>query len=421
MQVTVSPSSLNGFVVLPSSKSVTQRAYILALLFPGKTIIKNSGKSKDEKSALEAIQKLGAKVQCNKNEMVIQGVDTINYSGEIFCGESGLLLRLLTMLGASLSQEITLTGNGSLAKRDVSFFEKYLTTLGVAVTTNDGKIPVTVRGPMRIENMEIDGSNSSQYLSGLLIAVANQAKEKIIIKTHHAVSKPYLDITMDMMKLFGNNISSEAGSFIITPAKKNTDDIICTVDGDWSNGAFLLVASVIAGEITIKGLNPDSLQGDKKLMHILAYCGVNFTVDKESIYVHKPHFLYAFMYDATDTPDLFPPLVALACNCNGLTIIKGVHRLINKESNRALTLVNVFRSLGADISIKDDEMYIHGSLLKGGIVDSHNDHRIAMAVAVAALTCEQPVTIQNAEAVDKSYPDFFKDIQSIGAKISFTV
>ncbi len=418
MEVNIFPSRIYGSVTVPASKSVTQRAFVLALLHEGKTIIKNAGKSLDEKAALMAIEKLGAAIITDKELINITGISEIHYSGELYCGESGLLFRLLTMICATGKNMISLTGSGSLSAREMLFFENTLPTLGVAVTSTKGKIPVSVQGPMRVQDMEVDGSGGSQYISGLLMAFAKQAHKNITLNILNPVSKPYLDITLQMMQKFGYTVSEADNKFYISSSKKNTDTIICHIEGDWSNGAFLLVAAAIAGEAVIRGLDPYSKQGDKKLMHILAFCGVTAVVEADQIYIPKPHFLYAFSYDATDTPDLFPPLVALACNCNGQTIIKGVHRLVNKESNRAETLVNVFSALGADIYIVGDEMIIQGKLLKGGTVDSYNDHRIAMAAAVAALKCESPVTIRNASAVNKSYPDFFNDIEALGTTIN---
>lgn len=419
MDLKVFPSVLNGSCSVPASKSVTQRAFLLALLHSGITIVKGSGKSDDEMVALQLIVKLGAQISIEQKEISIKGVAEIDYTGELNCGESGLLVRLLTMICATGKQPITLTGSGTLLKRDMSFFEKYLPTLSVAVKTKNGKIPIEICGPMLPKDIELDGSESSQYISGMLMAFAKSVTRDTTISIWNQVSKPYIDITLQMLNHFGYPVKRNGDHFKISPAIQKSQTIICEVEGDWSNGAFLLVGAAISGEAIIKGLNPDSFQGDKKLMHILAYCGVNAAVYDDHIHIFKPHFLYAFSYDATDTPDLFPPLVALACNCNGQTIIKGVHRLINKESNRATSLVNIFSALGADIYIDGDNMVIQGKQLAGGTVDSCNDHRIAMAAAIAALKCEQPVVITHAEAVNKSYPDFFKDIQVLGAKISF--
>ncbi len=420
MELIVFPSRINGCVIVPASKSVTQRALVLALLHEGKTVIQGIGNSDDEISALQAIEKLGATIQRKDNTIIVTGISRINFSGELNCGESGLLLRLLTMICSTSHNKITLTGSGSLLKREMHFFEKHLPTLGVAVTSVNGKLPVSICGPMQVKDTAVDGSDGSQYISGLLMAFAKQTDKAVSLNILNAVSKPYLDITWQMMQKFGYNVSLSENNFNIYPANKNSETINCDIEGDWSSAAFLLVAAAIAGEAVIKGLNPDSAQGDIKLMHILAYCGVNAVVFPDAIFIPKPHFLYAFSYDATDTPDLFPPLVALACNCNGQTVIKGVHRLVNKESNRAISLLQVFKALGADIYIQGDEMIIQGKLLKGGTVDSFNDHRVVMAASVAALTCHEPVIIKNAEAVKKSYPDFFNDIQVLGATVSIT-
>jgi 3-phosphoshikimate 1-carboxyvinyltransferase len=193
-----------------------------------------------------------------------------------------------------------------------------------------------------------------------------------------------------------------------------------TVEGDWSGGAFLLVAAAISGRATIRGLDPDSTQADKAILMALNDAGASLIVDKNEIRVgsDNSNFLKAFHFDATDCPDLFPPLVALASVCHGSSFIKGVGRLAHKESDRALTLQEEFRKLGIEILIHGDTMGIHGNAkLKAARVHSRHDHRIAMAAAVAALRADGPVMIEKAEAINKSYPAFFSDLAKLGASV----
>jgi 3-phosphoshikimate 1-carboxyvinyltransferase len=193
-----------------------------------------------------------------------------------------------------------------------------------------------------------------------------------------------------------------------------------TVEGDWSGGAFLLVAGAIAGSCSIRGLDPDSAQADKAILAALQAAGVPLLRSKQEISIaqHQPGTLQGFHFDATDCPDLFPPLVALASCCSGSSFIKGVSRLAHKESNRALTLQEEFAKLGVDILLNEDTMGIRGvPQLRAATVHSRHDHRIAMAAAVAALRADGPVLIEKADAINKSYPDFFKDLEELGAGV----
>jgi len=240
----------------------------------------------------------------------------------------------------------------------------------------------------------------------------------------HLKSKPYIDLTLDVMKQFGLSV----------PENKNYEEFIfhkdfskisplgtgCTynVEGDWSGGAFLLVAGAIAGPITVKGLDMMSAQGDKVIVQALMSANAGIAIEAKGIKVH-PASMKSFEFDASDCPDLFPPLVALAAYCKGETILKGVNRLTHKESNRAKSLQEEFGKMGVRIDLKDDLMCIYGGEeIKGTKVHSHHDHRIAMACAVAALKADSETIIENAEAVNKSYPDFYWHLKKLGADVS---
>ena len=226
------------------------------------------------------------------------------------------------------------------------------------------------------------------------------------------------------MEDFGYSIiNNNYESFTINPVDKSSlnKSINYTVEGDWSGAAFLLVAGAIAGDITVKGLDVQSTQADKAILQALIDCGCKLSIQAEQIEVASPIVgsLNAFHFDATDCPDLFPPLVALASYCSGKTVIEGVSRLAHKESNRGLTLQDEFAKLGVEIVLQDDLMIVNGGNgLHGATVHSRHDHRIAMACAVAALKANGAVTIEEAEAINKSYPDFYKHIEKLGALVS---
>ena len=420
MNVVIYPSKVKGTIQIPASKSISQRVLALALLHSGKTTIINPGKSEDELAILSVIRQLGCNIIYSDSAIQITGIDKINFSGTFDCGESGLALRMFTFICALSAHESTLTGSGTLAKRDMRSFDKILPGLGVKITSNNGRIPITVKGPLIPSDVTVDGSESSQYISGLMMALAYSSVRHITIILSDAVSIPYIDLTVKTMQEFGYPVERHSNKIFVLPATKTRDDIIQTIEGDWSNAAFWLVAATLNGKLYLKGLNFNSLQGDRSVIDIMGQCGITSKSENGFLIVEKPHFLYSFHCDATNTPDLFPPLVALACYCNGISTIKGVHRLVNKESNRATGLVEVFSKLGIHIWIEQDTMMIEGSAISGGTINAQGDHRIAMAASIAALRAKSTVTVLGANAVMKSYPDFYDHLKNIGTKFTLT-
>ncbi|MFT3844989.1 MAG: 3-phosphoshikimate 1-carboxyvinyltransferase [Lacibacter sp.] len=422
MNVTIHPSKLTGVIQANASKSSMQRACAAALVAKGKSVIKNPGNSNDDKAAMDIVQKLGAVIHLSGEELKIESAGVKPVSNEINCGESGLSIRMFTPLVALSEKEITVNGSGSLVTRPMNFFDEILPHLSVQVKSNEGKLPLSIQGPIVPENIEIDGSLSSQFLTGMLLAYAASNASDVSIKVNNLKSKPYIDLTLDVMKQFGLKV----------PVNKNFEEFYFeadshqsvatthhyTVEGDWSGAAFLLVAGAVAGEITVKGLDVYSPQADKAVLQALMDCGCKISIQSEQIEI-GPAPLKAFHFNATECPDLFPPLVALAAYCNGKTVIEGTTRLTHKESNRAITLQEEFAKLGVQIDLQDDLMIIHGGKgLNGATVHSRHDHRIAMACAVAALKANADVVIEEAEAINKSYPDFYDHLKLLGANVS---
>ena len=434
MQVTIHPSAISGIIRAPASKSSMQRACAAALLVKGKSIIHNPGHSNDDKAAVEIIRRLGAKLEMTDEKMITDSVGAEPLSTEINCGESGLGIRMFTPIVALFEKEIIITGEGSLLNRPMNFFDEILPQLGVKVESNNGKLPIKIKGPLRPKNIEIDGSLSSQFLTGLIMAYAaatsplaplhkwrGEQEDSVFIKVNDLKSRPYIDLTLDVMKKFGLNLPGNKDykefSFPFTTHHSSLTTHEYAVEGDWSGGAFLLVAGAIAGPITVRGLDMQSTQADKAIMDALSNANAGVALEAKGIKV-RPSEMNAFEFDATDCPDLFPPLVALASYCVGETRIKGVNRLEHKESNRAVTLQEEFGKMGMKIILEDDVMIIHGGKsVKGARVHSHHDHRIAMAIAVAALKADAETAIEEAEAINKSYPDFYNDLQILNAKI----
>ncbi|MGN6339907.1 MAG: 3-phosphoshikimate 1-carboxyvinyltransferase [Ginsengibacter sp.] len=422
MNVSIHPSPVSGKLKAPPSKSSMQRACAAALITPGTTIIDNFGNSNDEKAALDIISRLGATVNKLTNELVITSNDFIFRSPVaekknviLNVGESGLSMRMFAPIAGLFNFDIVFTGEGSILKRPMNFFDEILPLLNVEVHSNNGKLPVTLRGPLQPKNITVDGSLSSQFLTGLLFAFAKASTAPVSITVKNLSSRPYIDLTVSVLKHFGFHIENKNYEvFTVSPRKiLPSSSAKYTVEGDWSNAAFLLVAGATAGELTLSGVDMNSSQGDKDIMKALYDSGAKVVLKKNEIFVKRKK-LSAFQFDATHCPDLFPPLVALASYCSGNTSIKGVSRLLHKESNRAVALRDEFKKMNVEIELNGDVMIIHGGgLVKGAAVSSHNDHRIAMATAVAGLSAKGITNISEAEAVKKSYPDFYRDIASI--------
>ena len=426
MQVKIFPSKISGELNAPASKSSMQRACAAALLHTGITEIKNQGTSNDDKTALNIISQLGAvitlkgEILCIKSYGFPRGFNAADKI--IHCGESGLSVRMFTPIAALCEQKIILKGEGSLARRPMDFFDKILPQLGVEINSDNGKLPLEIEGPLEPVDISVDGSLSSQFLTGLLFAFGASVQHPVTISVNDLKSKPYIDLTLDVMKYFDYSIiNHNFQEFIISKKNDDVDSVIYyTVEGDWSSASFLLVAGAIAGSVRVSGLDVNSSQADKAIIKVLRDCGAEVVISKDFVQVNKDS-LQAFTFDATDCPDLFPPLVALAAYCKGDSVIKGTHRLAAKESNRTETLQEVFGLMGIDILLENDEMIIKGGgPLREAEISSHNDHRIAMAGAVAALGATGCITITHAEAINKSYPGFFEDIKKIGAALEIT-
>lgn len=416
MQVIVSPGEIKGTVTANPSKSAMQRAVAAALLSKGKTVIHNPGLSNDCLAALEVAENLGAKIKREAEDIEITSNGVKPFYDSINCGESGLGIRMFTPIAALADIAITIEGHGSLTTRPMDFFEAVLPQLGVECSTRQGKLPLHIKGPLQPKDITIDGSLSSQFLTGLLMAFGAVAENATITVTD-LKSKPYIALTLQLMEQFGVKVEQHNFETFHFGKKQAYRAGEYTVEGDWSGAAFLLVAAAVAGKAEVHHLNTQSAQSDKAILEALEKAGAHMLPGVFTIIVEKGK-LEAFEFDATDCPDLFPPLVALAANCKGTTKIKGVSRLAHKESDRGKTLQEEFGKMGIRIDLQGDDMLVYGGTgIKGAHVHSHNDHRIAMACAVAALTADKPVTIENAEAINKSYPEFFEHLQKIGAAV----
>ncbi len=412
----VKPSKVDGRVQAPPSKSVMIRAIAAASLAGGVSEIRNPAFCDDALAALGVSVALGAKVACSDKTVKIKGQGR-PVKSVLDCGESGLCLRLFAPVAALGKKEITLSAQGSLKTRPVGMIEGPLAELGATCRSNAGYPPLTVKGPLRGGRARFNGSLSSQFLTGLLTALpACEGDSELDV--FKLASRPYVELTIAVLERFGISVSWDRT--LDTFKVKGGQRFVAQkyeVEGDWSAAAFHLVAAALAGRITVDKLANDSRQADRRVLDVLRAAGAAVSTDDSTVTV-AAGALKAFDFDATDSPDLFPPLVALALGCEGLSLIRGVHRLRHKESDRALALVEEFSRIGGHLEIRGNVMRIRGGRLEGGVVSSRGDHRLAMAGAVAGLRAGHGVRVDGGEAVAKSYPRFFEDLASVGGDIT---
>ncbi len=413
MKKVIQPGKRFGTIAIPASKSDGQRALLAAALSKGESKLINLGESKDELAMLSAIKNLGAKVkQLDESTFVVKGIQTFPKEAELNMGESGLGIRLITSVCAAHQGVYMIYGKGSLEKRPLTFFEDTLPLFNACISSNAGLIPLEIIGPMRGSSVELDGSQSSQYISGMMMALP-LLKEDSRIHVTNLNSLPYLQMTLDTLNKFGIEVSHQNYEDFIVRGNQNYIPTTYSIESDWSSASYWLVASALGYNIQLTGLSMTSLQADKNILEAFeaANCLVEFRENKIRINGknRKP-----FKFDATHCPDLFPALATFASLCDGKSEIKGVSRLTHKESNRGIVLHEEFANIGVVIILDGDIMHIHGkNSIEGGKVNSHNDHRIAMCFAIAGLFSDDEIEINGAEAVAKSYPTFWVDLEGL--------
>lgn len=414
MKKRLHPSTLDGTVAAPASKSYAQRAVAAALLASGSSEISRLTLCDDTEAAIQVARALGAETDLRGRTLAVEG-GLKPRRDRLHCGEAGLCIRMFTPIAALADAPLTLTGHGGLMTRPVDFVEAPLRQLGVCVTTAGGCPPITVRGPLLGGVAEVDGSVSSQFITGLLMAAPLAARDTVL-RVDNPKSTPYLDMTIEVLADFGIRVEHDNYCEFRIPGRQRYRPASYAVEGDWSGAAFLLVAGAIAGRVTVAGLNRQSLQADRAIVGALESCGAAIATEGDKLTVGAAA-LRGFGFDATHCPDLFPPLVALAACCAGASELRGVSRLKHKESDRATALRQEFGRMGIALELQGDIMIVHGGRPAGAVVDSHGDHRIAMAAAVAALRADGPVEIDKPACVAKSYPGFFDDLATLGAAV----
>jgi 3-phosphoshikimate 1-carboxyvinyltransferase len=393
---------------------MTQRAIAAGLLADGESIITNPSYCDDSLAAMSIAVGLGAKVDPTPEQLVIRGARELKEK-KLNCGESGLAIRMFSPIASLYPAEITMVGANSLKKRPMGMICEALSQLGVKCTTTGGFLPLTIEGPVKGGKINIDGSVSSQLLTGLLMTLP-LADSDSEIRVRNLKSKPYIDMTIQLLAAFGIEIDCMDYELFSIRGKQVYKPRRFDVEGDWSGAAFLLAAGAINGDLRIKGLNTQSKQSDMAILEALGKAGANMKVNGNDIEISKSE-LKAFEFDATESPDLFPPLAAIASYAKGMTVLSGVSRLAHKESDRAAAIRDEFGKMNISVEIEGDRMMITGGRPSGAHVESHDDHRIAMAAAVAALGATGSIFIHDSQCIAKSYPGFFDDLRQLGAGI----
>ena len=404
-------SRLSGTLHIPASKSDAQRAILAAALCEGKSEIHNIGTCDDVRAMLDCVTQIGATVFENKNSVSIIGVSRFPKKASFNCGESGLTFRLIAAICALNEGVYHLDGTGSLLQRNHDFIEKFGIEHGIKIQSKNGKLPYVICGGFTGDTIVIDSSQTSQLLSGLLMGLP-LLKRNVKLTAVNLKSMPYVDMTIDTLQKFGLDIGIDQGHVFTINANMNYKPTSYSVEGDWSAASYWCIAAALGHEIKIEGLNIQSFQADRRLIDLFT----GNIYHKKGTFTLSKCPLISFDFDATNCPDLFPALVSYAVFCEGVSRIKGVHRLLNKESNRLQTLLSEFTKIGAELSVEEDTLFIRKGELYSSSVHAHGDHRIAMCLAIVGMQLKKGITISNADAVDKSYPDFWSDLAELTIK-----
>ena len=406
MDIRIIPGKLSGRVTVPPSKSVAHRMIIAAALANGTSTISNLSPSVDILATMDCMRALGAEINFEVNTAVIKGITKIPDKAVLDCHESGSTMRFLIPVACALGVNAEFVGSGKLPQRPITPFTEEFPKHGISFDFSEAEsgasLPCSVSGKLSAGQFEIDGGISSQFITGLMLALPLLAEDSEIVLTSKLNSKPYVDITIGVLRNFGVEIAKTASGYLIK-GNQRLKPFSGKVEGDYSQAAFFRVANSLGSNLDILGLSENSLQGDRVIMKI---CD-RFDKDREP-----------FEIDGSDIPDLVPILTVLACFCNGTSRITNVARLRFKESDRLSIPAECLNAIGGNVIVHKDSLEIKGvKSLRGGEISGSNDHRIPMSLAVAATMCEQPLVIRGTECVSKSFPDFFDVYGSLGGEV----
>ncbi|MCI9406524.1 MAG: 3-phosphoshikimate 1-carboxyvinyltransferase [Oscillospiraceae bacterium] len=411
MNIQITPGPLSGTVCVPPSKSIAHRALICAALAGGTSVISPVDSSKDMDATIGALRAMGAAIVREGKRISVTGISTPPKQAQIDCIESGSTLRFLIPVAAALGISCRFTGSGRLPQRPLTPYVDTFLCKGVKL--DSCFIPANCFGQLEPGAYQIPGDVSSQFITGLLFALPILCGDSVIFLSTPLESAPYIDLTIDVLRAFGIQIFREENRFVI-PGGQRYQPQNFAVESDYSNAAFFLTAAALGSPIKLFSLSQDSLQGDREILSVLSSFGASPVWDQGVLEIQHP-VCRATQIFGRDIPDLLPILCVAATAVPGQTVIHETRRLKIKESDRAAAITDCLTRLGAKIREEPNALVIDGGFpLHGARVSSYGDHRIAMSMAIAAGLADAPVVIEDAQAVEKSYPGFFADFQALG-------
>ncbi len=407
----ITPANLGGIVRAIASKSDAHRLLILAALSRGETRLVMEQRSEDIDATISCLRALGAEIALLPDGVFVRGIEQVRENPLLDCGESGSTFRFMLPVACALCEHARFTGSGRLPERPIGELMRVMQAQGVAFSAE--QLPFATTGKLSGGDFALPGNVSSQYLTGLLLALPTINEDSTISLTTRLESAGYVDITLHALKRFGVQVRVQDGVYAVSGGQAIQSPGTLPVDGDWSNAAFFLAAGALGDPVTMTGLNPDSPQGDKAILDALRQFGAHVEKKQDSVTV-SPAQLTGCTIDVGETPDLLPILAVLGACAAGETRLVNAARLRLKESDRLASVSAMLRALGGTVEELPDALVITGGALTGGTVDSCRDHRIAMSAAIASIRCKHEVTILGADAVNKSYPAFYQDFNHLG-------
>lgn len=411
MDVKIIPSPLSGEVKIPPSKSAAHRALICAALSEGNSRVEPYCTSKDIKATVACLRALGMRIDEDPQGYTV-GRGEVRKGSTLDFNESGSTARFLLPVAAALGAEITAIGQGRLPERPMEVLTGLLRVHGVEASSD--KLPISLKGTLNSGTFRLPGNISSQYISGLMLAAPLLDGDVFIEPTTDLESVGYIDMTVDAMKKQGVAVEETTKGWKID-ATQNYKPTNTVIEGDWSQAAFFMSAAAIGGDIKISGLDFASHQGDMAALDVFAAFGADITIEDGILHIKKGT-LRGIEVNAADIPDMVPAIAATAAFATGKTVIHSAERLRIKESDRIKTTLAALNAMGIETEERPDGMVIYGGTPNGGRIDGANDHRIVMAFSVAAAYAQGESIITGAQAISKSYPEFYKDFERIGGK-----
>ena len=402
-----------GSAAAPVSKSEAHRLLICAALSDKPCRLLTGGTNDDIEATVGALTSLGAKITPVNGGYDIIPINNVTKDPLIDCKESGSTLRFMLPVAAALGADASFTGSGRLPERPLSPLYELMSGRGVRMSEK-GKMPLSCRGRLSGDDFEIDGSVSSQFITGLLLASPLMGKEVTVKVTGKCESRPYIDITLSVMRKFGVNIESQGNTFTVSGSYKSPETV--RAGGDWSSAAFWLTAGALSDKgMTVTGLESGSAQGDRNIVNCLKALGAD--ISEGGSFTARPSKLKGCVIDCADIPDLVPILSVAAAFADGETVFENISRLRSKESDRVLSVCALLDSFGIKTAAKPNRLTVTGGIPRGSYADSFSDHRIAMSAAILASVSGSECRIKGAECVSKSYPAFFDDLMSLGVEL----